>query len=99
VKYEEVYLRDYQTPPEARLGLNRYFEFYNHERPHQSLDGWTPAERYGLRPAPWAIETKVKKRESRPVLPPRRSPFGLTTRRHNRRRRVRATAFSPEMLD
>lgn len=60
VKYEEVYLHDYQTPGEARLGLNRYFEFYNHERPHQSLDGWTPAEKHGLGLAPWPVETKVR---------------------------------------
>lgn len=48
VKYEDVYLRDYQTPVDAREGLSRYFEWYNHERPHQSLDNRTPAEVYGL---------------------------------------------------
>jgi len=47
VKYEEVYLKDYQTVAEAMLGLGRYFEFYNNERPHQSLDYRTPAEVYG----------------------------------------------------
>ena len=52
VKYEEVYLHDYQTPAEARLGLGRYFEFYNRQRPHQALDYRTPAEVYGLPPAP-----------------------------------------------
>jgi len=46
VKYEEVYLKDYQTPAEARLGLGRYFDFYNNNRPHQSLDYRTPAEVY-----------------------------------------------------
>ena len=46
VKYEEVYLKDYQTVAEAKLGLGRYFEFYNNERPHQSLDYRTPAEVY-----------------------------------------------------
>jgi putative transposase len=46
VKYEEVYLNDYQTPRQARLGLTHYFEFYNHQRPHQSLDYRTPAEIY-----------------------------------------------------
>jgi putative transposase len=44
VKYEEVYLHDYATPREARRGLKRYFEFYNHERPHQALDYRTPAQ-------------------------------------------------------
>jgi putative transposase len=52
VKYEEVYLHDYQTPAEARLGLGRYFTFYNQQRPHQALDHRTPAEVYGLPPAP-----------------------------------------------
>jgi putative transposase len=60
VKYEEVYLHDYQTPAEARLGLGRYFGFYNYERPHQSLEGWTPAEKHGLRAAPWLAKTKMK---------------------------------------
>ncbi len=46
VKYEEVYLRDYESPREARLGLARYFKFYNHQRPHQALDYQTPAQVY-----------------------------------------------------
>ncbi len=37
VKYEDVYLRDYETPAEARLGLERYFGYYNHLRRHRSL--------------------------------------------------------------
>jgi len=37
VKYEEVYLKDYATVPEARASLARYFGFYNQERPHQDL--------------------------------------------------------------
>ena len=47
VKYEEVYLHDYTTPRQARQGLTRYLEFYNHERPHQALNYQTPAELYG----------------------------------------------------
>jgi putative transposase len=46
VKYEEVYLRDYETPREARQGITRYLDFYNHIRPHQSLDYRTPYEVY-----------------------------------------------------
>ena len=42
VKYEEVYLRAYESVPEARTGLGRYFEFYNAGRPHSSLGGMTP---------------------------------------------------------
>lgn len=43
VKYEEVYLKDYQTATEAIRELGRYFDFYNRERLHQSLDYRTPA--------------------------------------------------------
>ena len=44
VKYEEVYLKDYASPREARTSLGHYLSFYNHERLHQSLDYQTPAE-------------------------------------------------------
>jgi len=43
VKYEDVYIRDYASAPDLELGLERYFSFYNHERPHQSLDYEVPA--------------------------------------------------------
>jgi putative transposase len=46
VKYEEVYLKSYETPREARVGLNRYLSFYNTERPHQALGYRTPQEVY-----------------------------------------------------
>jgi putative transposase len=46
VKYEEVYIHDYTSPREARQALTRYFEFYNHQRPHQALNYQTPAEVY-----------------------------------------------------
>jgi len=46
VKYEEVFLRDYQTVWDARHGLARYFAFYNGERLHQALGYRTPAEVY-----------------------------------------------------
>ena len=42
VKYECVYLREWDTVREASAGLEEYFRFYNKERPHQSLDGCTP---------------------------------------------------------
>ena len=48
VKYEEVYLKDYASPREARSGLERYFHFYNFERPHQALDYQTPAQVYAV---------------------------------------------------
>ena len=46
IKYEEVYLKAYQTVAEARTGINAYLEFYNRQRPHQALDYRTPAEVY-----------------------------------------------------
>ena len=46
VKYEEVYLKDYVDVLEAVSNLKRYFTFYNHERPHQSLGYQTPAAIY-----------------------------------------------------
>ena len=49
VKYEEVYLNEYASPREARVGLNRYFHFYNFERPHQALDYQTPAQFYAVK--------------------------------------------------
>jgi len=46
LKYEDVYIKDYQSVPEGREGINQYLDFYNHERPHQSHDYRTPAEVY-----------------------------------------------------
>ena len=42
IKYEEVYLRAYDTVSEARASLGRYLAFYNGRRPHSSLDRQTP---------------------------------------------------------
>lgn len=44
VKYEDVYLQDYETVDAARAGLGEYFRFYNTARPHQALGYRTPAE-------------------------------------------------------
>jgi putative transposase len=46
VKYEEVFLHDYQDVGESRRGLGRYFPFYNCERPHQALGYRTPQNVY-----------------------------------------------------
>jgi len=46
VKYEDVYPKGYQTMTEAQEGLRRYFQFYNNQRFHQSLDYRTPKEVY-----------------------------------------------------
>jgi putative transposase len=46
VKYEEVYLRAYDTVSEARASIGRYLDFYNAKRPHSSLDRQTPDHAY-----------------------------------------------------
>ncbi len=46
VKYEEVYLRAYDSVSEARASIGRYLEFYNCKRPHSSLDAQTPDQAY-----------------------------------------------------
>jgi putative transposase len=46
VKYEEVYLRAYDSVGEARASLGRYLDFYNRRRPHSSLDARTPDRAY-----------------------------------------------------
>ena len=43
VKYEDIYIRDYQDGDATREGLTRYFRFYNTQRLHQGLDDRTPA--------------------------------------------------------
>ena len=47
VKYEEVYLKDYEDAWQAETSLREYFEFYCHGRRHQALEKRTPAEVYG----------------------------------------------------
>jgi putative transposase len=46
IKYEEVYLHAYESIKEARTSIGRWFNFYNYQRPHQSLDYKTPYEIY-----------------------------------------------------
>ena len=46
LKYEDIYLKDYQSVIELLQGLTDYFEFYNHKRPHQGLGYRTPVAVY-----------------------------------------------------
>lgn len=48
LKYEDIYLKDYQSVKEARRGIDKYFSFYNNERLHQSLDYQSPRDVYIL---------------------------------------------------
>jgi putative transposase len=50
VKYEEVYLRAYESVGEARNSIGRYLDFYNGRRPHSSLDDMTPDQAYSNLP-------------------------------------------------
>jgi len=76
LKYEEVYLNDYQTPHDAYVGLKRYFELYNHERLHQSLNYQTPATVYkrardGFSEASEGLSSDVVKKEAQESESPR----------------------------
>ena len=51
VKYEEVYLHAYETVSDVRAGLQRYFTFYNHRRPHHALGRRTPDAMYFAKPS------------------------------------------------
>ena len=48
LKYEEVYLKAYESVREARRSIRTWMDFYNSERTHQSLDRKTPDEEYFL---------------------------------------------------
>jgi putative transposase len=56
LKYEDIYLKDYATVDELYEGLTRYFDLYNHERLHQSLDYQTPYRVYH-----WESERRQRK--------------------------------------
>lgn len=46
LKYENIYLNEYRNPRELRKGISEYIEFYNTDRPHQSLDYEKPEQIY-----------------------------------------------------
>jgi putative transposase len=54
IKYEEVYLKAYETVAEARASIDRYIRFYNTPRPHSSLDRKAPDQAYFNRLLPIA---------------------------------------------
>ena len=46
LKYQDIYIKDYQTVMDLIAGLDAYFRFYNNEKPHQSLENRTPSMVY-----------------------------------------------------
>ena len=73
VKYDEVYLNDYEVPRDAERGLGRFLPRYNEERLHSSLGYLTPAEVYlgGAPPAKIHLGKKAReqaKKEERTTL-------------------------------
>jgi len=65
VKHEDVYLKGYVNMPSLQLGLTEYFDFYNTERPHQSLGDLTPIQVYRTGSGGGAkIVDKFKERKS-----------------------------------
>lgn len=71
LKYEEVYIKEYRSPREARKGISEYIELYNYDRPHQSLNNRTPAEVYlstTAGPAPRAVTQIPSLREGESSL-------------------------------
>lgn len=60
LKYEEVYLKDYSSPREARTSIADYIRFYNHERPHQSLNYLAPGKVYYMKESPPCPPVLVK---------------------------------------
>jgi len=93
VKYEEVYLKAYDSVSEARASIGRYLDFYNRRRPHSSLDDATPDQvppqcryrKYQLRY--WAYAA------SHP------GAHGPASESHATRTRRRATAREPSHID
>jgi putative transposase len=62
LKYEEVYLRAYETTAEARMRIGDWFTFYNNERPHQSLGYQTPRQFFAANQACGYVENATRLR-------------------------------------
>ncbi len=69
LKYEEVYLKEYQTVKQAKEELSRYLNYYNQQRLHQSLGYRTPAEVYSQKNNVMNLSYKVS-RLSNPLNTP-----------------------------
>lgn len=65
VKYEDIYIKGYRNISEVQLGLVEYFDFYNNERYHQSLDYKTPFEVLTGEKLSTELELLTKKKRSK----------------------------------
>src|SRR3954452_18455019 len=82
VKYEEVYLRAYDSVAEAKASIGRYLAFYNSKRPHSSLDARTPDRAY-LDHLPQVAAAASISPSPPGVTPVRLHPFCVTPRRRH----------------
>lgn len=70
LKYEDIYIHNYETPPELYKGLTRYFDLYNNERLHESLDYKTPWEvHFGIGNIPIVAEIACYNANKELILP------------------------------
>ena len=60
LKYEDIYLRGYETVRELELGLERYFDFYRYRRPHMALNNLTPWDVYSAKTTDGGRNSKLK---------------------------------------
>jgi len=84
VKYEEIYLNDYESVRETRERIGAYFDFYNFERPHQALGYATPASVYfkGSEQRPTESDSGLVS-QCRGLAPDTQQHPPTTTRRHD----------------
>ena len=72
LKYEDIYLRAYETTQEARTGIGQWFSFYNNERPHQSLKYQTPKQFFeAIRPCAYVDNARALPTSTQVQQPPK----------------------------
>ena len=68
VKYEDIYLKDYESGADLYCGLERYFDFYDHRRIHQALDYRTPHEVFAASLRTTSGRQTQRSKQPRPTL-------------------------------
>ena len=77
LKSEEVHLKAYADPLEARIGIGQWIRFYNHSRPHQALDYKTPAAVWAAEASPADLPLRLDDAGASPTTPPGRQQQAL----------------------